>query len=227
MNKYTNNIDMECAFLLDQIRDEVRDTGYMTGRAALTKQVFQAIKQVPRHEFVPAALQHQAYANHPLPIRHGQTISQPYIVALMTELIQPEAEDMVLEIGTGSGYQAAILSRLVKQVYSLEIVETLAEQARERLARLGYENVEVRTGNGHFGWPEHAPYDSILVTAAAPQIPPALIEQLKPGGTLVIPVGNAFSGQELRVVTKDAQGQIEQRTALPVIFVPMIGEPPI
>jgi protein-L-isoaspartate(D-aspartate) O-methyltransferase len=227
MDKHTNNTDLECALLLDQIQDEMRDTGYMTWRAALTKQVFQAIKQVPRHEFVPAALQHQAYANHPLPIGHGQTISQPYIVALMTELIQPEAEDMVLEIGTGSGYQAAILSRLVKQVYSLEIVETLAEQARERLARLGYENVEVRTGNGHFGWPEHAPYDSILVTAAAPQIPPALIEQLKPGGTLVIPVGNAFSGQELRVVTKDAQGQIEQRTALPVIFVPMIGEPPI
>jgi protein-L-isoaspartate(D-aspartate) O-methyltransferase len=226
MDKHTNNTDLECALLLDQIQDEMRDTGYMTWRAALTKQVFQAIKQVPRHEFVPAALQHQAYANHPLPIGHGQTISQPYIVALMTELIQPEAEDMVLEIGTGSGYQAAILSRLVKQVYSLEIVETLAEQARERLARLGYENVEVRTGNGHFGWPEHAPYDSILVTAAAPQIPPALIEQLKPGGTLVIPVGNAFSGQELRVVTKDAQGQIEQRTALPVIFVPMIGEPP-
>jgi protein-L-isoaspartate(D-aspartate) O-methyltransferase len=175
---------------------------------------------------VPAELQPQAYANHPLPIGLGQTISQPYIVALMTELIQPEAEDVVLEIGTGSGYQAAILSRLVKQVYSLEIVETLAEQARERLTRLGYENVEVRTGNGHFGWPEHAPYDAILVTAAAPQLPPALIEQLKPGGTLVIPIGNAFSGQELRVVTKNAQGQIEQRNALPVIFVPMTGEPP-
>jgi protein-L-isoaspartate(D-aspartate) O-methyltransferase len=219
------HFDWELESLLDQIRDEVRDTSYLTGRPALEKRVLQALQQVPRHAFVPDDLQHSAYANHPLPIGFGQTISQPYIVALMTDLIRPQAEDVVLEIGTGSGYQAAILANLVKQVYSLEIVEILAEQARERLQRLGYDNVEVRTGNGHFGWPEHAPYDAIVVTAAAPKIPPALIEQLKPGGTLVIPVGDLYTGQELRVVTKDRRGRIEERNALPVIFVPMTGSP--
>jgi len=215
----------EQEILLDQIRDEVRDTSYLTGRPALEKRVMQALQKVPRHAFVPQDLQHSAYANHPLPIGYGQTISQPYIVALMTDLIRPRAEDVVLEIGTGSGYQAAILASLVKQVYSLEIVEILAEQARERLHRLGYDNVEVRAGNGHFGWPEHAPYDAILVTAAAPWIPPALIEQLKPGGTLVIPVGSHHIGQELRVVSKNAQGRIEERNVLPVIFVPLTGSP--
>lgn len=184
-----------------------------------------ALQHVPRHAFVPEALQHSAYTNHPLPIGHGQTISQPYIVALMSDLIRPRAEDVVLEIGTGSGYQAAVLSRLVKQVYSLEIVASLAEQARERLHQLGYDNVEAAAGNGHFGWPEHAPYDAILVTAAAAEIPPALIAQLKPGGTLVIPIGAPYSGQELRVVTKDPQGRVTEKNALPVIFVPMTGMP--
>jgi protein-L-isoaspartate(D-aspartate) O-methyltransferase len=143
----------------------------------------------------------------------------------MTELIRPRADAIVLEVGTGSGYQAAVLSRLVKQVYTLEIVEALAEQARHRLQRLGYGNVEVSTGNGHSGWPEHAPYDAILVTAAAAGIPPALIEQLKPGGTLVIPVGADYLGQSLLVVYKDEHGKIEERNVLPVVFVPLTGTP--
>jgi protein-L-isoaspartate(D-aspartate) O-methyltransferase len=180
----------------------VRATGYLTGRSALQQRVFDALRGVPRHMFVPDDLQASAYVNHPLPIGHGQTISQPYIVALMSDLIQPRAGDVVLEVGTGSGYQAAILARLVKQVYSLEIIEELAAQARVRLQRLGCDNVEVRAGNGRFGWPEHAPYDSIMVTAAAPRIPPALIEQLKPGGILVMPVGSRYLGQELLVLKR-------------------------
>ena len=209
--------------LLDEIRDEVRDTRELTGRSVLDPRVLEALRGVPRHMFVPDDLQASAYVNHPLPIGHGQTISQPYIVALMSDLIQPRAGDVVLEVGTGSGYQAAILARLVKQVYSLEIIEELAAQARVRLQRLGCDNVEVRTGNGRFGWPEHAPYDSIMVTAAAPRIPPALIEQLKPGGILVMPVGSRYLGQELLVLEKDALGGLEERRVLPVAFVPLTG----
>ena len=209
--------------LLDEIRNEVRATDYLTGRSALQQRVFDALRTVPRHIFVPDELQESAYANHPLPIGYGQTISQPYIVALMTDLIQPGPEDVILEVGTGSGYQAAILSRLVKQVYSLEIIEALAEHARQHLQRLGYDNVEVRTGNGRFGWPEHAPYDAIVVTAAVPEVPPALIEQLKPGATLVIPVGRQHVGQDLLTISKDAQGRTEERRILPVAFVPLTG----
>lgn len=209
--------------LLDEIRDEVRDTRQLTGRPVLDPRVLEALRVVPRHAFVPEELQGSAYANHPLPIGHGQTISQPYIVALMSDLIRPRAGHVVLEVGTGSGYQAAILSRLVKQVYSLEIIEELAEQARVRLQRLGCDNVEVRAGNGRFGWPEHAPYDSIMVTAAAPGIPPALIEQLRPGGILVMPVGSRYLGQELLVLEKDALGGLEERRVLPVAFVPLTG----
>jgi protein-L-isoaspartate(D-aspartate) O-methyltransferase len=209
--------------LLDEIRDEVRDTRELTGRPVLDPRVLEALRGVPRHMFVPDDLQASAYVNHPLPIGHGQTISQPYIVALMSDLIQPRAGDVVLEVGTGSGYQAAILARLVKQVYSLEIIEELAAQARVRLQRLGCDNVEVRAGNGRFGWPEHAPYDSIMVTAAAPRIPPALIEQLKPGGILVMPVGSRYLGQELLVLEKDALGGLEERRVLPVAFVPLTG----
>ena len=209
--------------LLDEIRDEVSDTRELTGRPVLDPRVLDALRGVPRHVFVPDDLQASAYVNHPLPIGHGQTISQPYIVALMSDLIQPRAGDVVLEVGTGSGYQAAILARLVKQVYSLEIIEELAAQARVRLQRLGCDNVEVRAGNGRFGWPEHAPYDSIMVTAAAPRIPPALIEQLKPGGILVMPVGSRYLGQELLVLEKDALGGLEERRVLPVAFVPLTG----
>ncbi|HRF12871.1 MAG: Protein-L-isoaspartate O-methyltransferase [Candidatus Accumulibacter phosphatis] len=215
----------EVDLLLDEIRDEMLATGHLTGCSALEQRVFEVLSAVPRHAFVPEELVDCAYANHPLPIGHGQTISQPYIVALMTELIRPKAEDVILEVGTGSGYQAAILAGLVKQVYSLEIIAELAEQARQRLQRLGYHNVEVRTGNGHFGWPEHAPYDAIVVTAAAARVPPALVEQLKPGGMLVMPVGSRYFGQDLWTIRKDAQGRIAERRVLPVAFVPLTGAP--
>lgn len=210
-------------FLLAEIRQDVWETQQHTGRPALDPRVMDALRQVPRDAFVAPELRHSAYANHPLPIGHGQTISQPYIVALMTDLIQPRAEDVVLEIGTGSGYQAAILSRLVKQVYTVEIVAELAQEARTRLQRLGYDNVEVRTGNGRQGWPQHAPYDAILVAAAAGHIPAALVAQLKPGATLVIPVGGPFAGQDLLLVRKDEHGRIAERRLLPVAFVPLTG----
>ena len=184
----------------------------------------ESFAQVPRHAFVPEALQARAYDNHPLPIGQGQTISQPYIVALMTDLLHPRPEHVVLEIGTGSGYQAAVLAGLVKQVYSVEIVESLACQARERLQRLGYANVAVRVGDGRAGWPEHGPYDGILVAAAAEDIPQALVEQLKPGGCLVIPVGLSHFGQQLRLIRKDANGSLEARNLLPVVFVPLMGD---
>jgi len=213
----------DLSFLLDEIREEVWATRHLTGRPALEERVMEALRQVPRHEFVPEELRHGAYANHPLTIGFGQTISQPYIVALMTDLIRPRVEDVVLEIGTGSGYQAAILARLVKRVYSIEIVEELAAEAGARLQRLGYHNIEVRAGNGRLGWPEHAPYDAILVTAAASRIPSTLIEQLKPGGTLVIPVGAQHAAQDLLVLRKTANGRIEESSVLPVAFVPLTG----
>lgn len=215
------NADLEC--LLDEIREEVSGTSMLTGRPELGQRVMEALRQTPRDEFVPDEFRYRAYDNRPLPIGHGQTISQPYVVALMTDLIQPRPEDVVLEIGTGSGYQAAVLSRLVKRVYSMEIVEELAGQASERLQRLGYDNVEVRAENGRLGWPEHAPYDAILVTAAASQVPPALIDQLKPGGTLVIPVGSRDYAQDLLVITKREDGSVQKRDVLPVVFVPLTG----
>jgi protein-L-isoaspartate(D-aspartate) O-methyltransferase len=213
----------EMQVLLDEIRAEVSETWQYTGRAALSARVLDAFAEVPRHAFLPATLRTAAYINRPLPIGHGQTISQPYIVALMTDLLDPEADDIVLEIGTGSGYQAAVLAKLVKQVYSLEIVAALAEQASERLRSLGYDNVEVRQGDGHAGWPEHAPFDAIIVTAAAAEIPPALIDQLKPGGRFVIPVGNRYSGQDLLLIEKDRHGRVSRKSVLPVIFVPLTG----
>jgi protein-L-isoaspartate(D-aspartate) O-methyltransferase len=211
--------------LLDQIQADYRETAPYTGRALPNERVMQALRAVPRHLFVPTELLSTAYYNRPLPIGHGQTISQPYIVALMTDLIQPNADAVVLEIGTGSGYQAAILGQLVKQVYSVEIIEKLAVQARERLRGLGYLNIEVMAGNGHFGLPEHAPYDAILVTAAAERIPAALIDQLKPGGRLVIPIGGYLGGQSLMLVSKDARGLVDTRNVLPVMFVPLVAEP--
>jgi len=219
----TNDPDLDV--LLDEIRDEVWGTRQLTGRHALERRVVEALRHVPRHEFVANELQAGAYANRPLPIGHGQTISQPYIVALMTDLIQPEPDHVVLEIGTGSGYQAAVLSKLVKQVYSMEIVEELAAEAGERLRRMGCDNVEVRHGNGRLGWPEHAPYDAVLVAAAPRRIPQALIEQLRPGGTLVIPVGPWHAAQDLIVVKKQEDGRVEQRRVLPVAFVPLTGDP--
>ena len=173
------------------------DIGRWYGRQSLDPRVLDAIASVPREAFVPPEEEPYAYANMPLPIGHGQTISQPFIVAVMTDLLQPGAEHIVLEVGTGSGYQAAVLGKLVKQVYSIEVVAALAEQARARLARLGCTNVEVRHGDGYDGWPEHAPFDGIIVTAAAPFVPPPLIQQLKNGGRMVIPVDEGIEGQDL------------------------------
>jgi protein-L-isoaspartate(D-aspartate) O-methyltransferase len=186
--------------------------------------VMRALAEVRRHEFVPPGQRSEAYQNHPLPIGHGQTISQPYIVALMTDQAAVNENDVVLEVGTGSGYQAAILAKLVRQVYSIEIVEPLAQEATERLARLGYENVETRLGDGYYGWEAHAPYDAIIVTAAASHVPPPLIEQLKPGGRMVIPVGGRFTVQYLLLIRKTEQGEIVTRTLSAVRFVPLTGD---
>ncbi len=192
-------------------------------RGVTDEDVLAAMETVPRHEFVPDHLQGQAYADHPLPIGHGQTISQPYIVALMTELLQLSNTDRVLEVGTGSGYQAAILAQIVDEVYTIEIIEPLALQARERLKRLGYTNVHVRHGDGYYGWEEHAPYDAIIVTAAPDHIPQPLIQQLKDGCRLVIPVGPPGGYQTLWQVTKEGD-KIEKRNVTGVLFVPLTGE---
>jgi protein-L-isoaspartate(D-aspartate) O-methyltransferase len=207
--------------MLDDIETEVKLTRHLIGKDALSDRVMDAIKQVPRHKFLPADFRFLAYANGPAPIGSGQTISQPYIVALMTDLLNPKPTDTILEIGTGSGYQTAILSKLVKHVYSLEIIEELSVKARRQLKKMGYTNVTVRTGDGHLGWPEHAPFDGIIVTAAAAYIPEALIDQLGAGARLVIPAGVAYSYQELIVVEKDANGKIESRNVLGVSFVPL------
>lgn len=208
--------------MIDTIVAEARYTAEMTGRSKFSERVMSTLKDVDRKEFVPAHYQQRAYDNGPLPIGYGQTISQPYIVALMTDLLDLTPESVVLEVGTGSGYQAAILSRLAKQVYSLERVCPLAEAARERFARLGYDNIEVRCANGYSGWQETGPFDAIIVTAAASAIPPALVEQLKPGARMVIPVGPAYGYQELMLVTRDAKGKTRTRKILGVAFVPLV-----
>ena len=210
--------------MLDDIEREVRYTHKMIGRNALDPKVMAAMGKVPRNEFVPKSYVDAAFDNGPLPIGHGQTISQPYIVALMTDLLELEADDVVLEIGTGSGYQTAVLSQLCKPVYTIEYVAALADIARARLDKLGYDNIQSMTGNGYDGWPEHAPYDGIIVTAAASHIPKPLIAQLKPGGKLVIPVGRPHLYQELTVVEKDKDGGIDIREVLGVAFVPLQGE---
>jgi protein-L-isoaspartate(D-aspartate) O-methyltransferase len=207
--------------MLEAIERSVRDSAEYTGRSELSDKVMGAMASVPREEFVLPEYRHLAYLNRPLPIAAGQTISQPLIVALMTELLEPQPDDVILEVGTGSGYQAAVLAGLVKQVYSIEIVPELAESAARVLSRLGYANVTVRAGDGYAGWPEHAPFDGIIVTAAAEQLPPPLLEQLKPGGKLVIPVGEHNGFQELLVVEVDESGEINRETVLPVAFVPL------
>ncbi len=212
--------------MMQDIEREVGYTASLTGRHALDPRVMDAMKRVPRHEFVPADAQDYAYEDGPLSIGHGQTISQPFIVALMTDLLNPEPDHVVLEVGTGSGYQAAILSLLVKQVYSTEIVEPLAIAARKRLQRLGYANVEVSAADGYHGWIENAPYDGIVVTAAAPTVPGPLVEQLKPGGRLVIPVGLPYSYQELMLVEKSEDNTVHTKDILGVAFVPLTGKHP-
>jgi protein-L-isoaspartate(D-aspartate) O-methyltransferase len=213
----------ERARMIDTIVEHVRETSDYLGRETLDPKVIKAMSTVPRQEFVPEKLRDHAYENRPLPIGHGQTISQPYIVAIMTDLLELEPDDQVLEIGTGSGYQAAILASLVDNVYTIEIIEPLGESARRRLQRLGFDEVDVRIGDGYYGWPEHAPYDAIVVTAAASHIPPPLIRQLKAGGRMVIPVGGHFMTQQLLLVTKSEEGQVRTRQLLPVAFVPLTG----
>jgi len=188
--------------------------------------VLSAIRAVPRHLFVPEEYRNLAYQDRPLPIGHGQTISQPYIVAVMTELLQLAPEHTVLEVGTGSGYQAAVLAEIVRQVYTMEIVGSLAAAARERLAALGYDNVEIRTGDGYLGWPEHAPFDAIITTAAPKKIPDALVDQLKAGGRMVIPIGPVWRTQKLVLVDKNADESIARHDMMSVGFVPMIRDKP-
>jgi protein-L-isoaspartate(D-aspartate) O-methyltransferase len=191
-------------------------------RGVKNKKVLDAMNSVPRHLFVPEGYRRGSYFDQPLPIGLGQTISQPYIVALMTEMLDVDNDDIVLEIGTGSGYQAAVLSTIVKKLYTIEIVEELGLQAAERLKSLGYDNVKVKISDGGLGWPEKAPFDAIMVTAAAPKIPEPLIKQLKPGGRMVIPVDNNFYSQDLLIVEKDEDGNIETRNTIPVRFVPLV-----
>lgn len=209
--------------MVEEIVAEARDTADYTGRAAFDPRVMAAMARVPRHEFVPPGEESYAYVNNALPIGHGQTISQPYIVALMTDLLDPQPTHKVLEVGTGSGYQAAVLAELVQQVYSIEVIPELAAEARDRLARLGYDNVTVRAGDGYAGWPEEAPFDGIIVTAAAGAVPKPLLAQLRNGGRMVIPVGSRL-GQNLILIEKSAAGAISESNLLPVAFVPLVSD---
>jgi protein-L-isoaspartate(D-aspartate) O-methyltransferase len=212
----------ERARMLGEIDAMYAETRAETGLAAMAPRVRAALGKVERHRLVPPDQAHLAYGNHPLPIGHGQTISQPYIVALSTDLLAPQPHHVVLEVGTGSGYQAAVLAEIVKQVYTIEIVEPLGREAEKNLKALGYRNVEVRVGDGYKGWPEKAPFDAIVVTAAAPQIPQALIDQLKPGGRMVIPVGDRWELQYLMLLVRNADGSLERKKVLPVRFVPLV-----
>jgi protein-L-isoaspartate(D-aspartate) O-methyltransferase len=206
----------------EMVRTQIAPDRWGDATGVRDPRVLQALRDVPRHLFVPPDMAPSAYEDRPLPIGHGQTISQPYIVAKMTEVVEPKAGDRALEIGTGSGYQAAVLAKLVAEVYTIEIVEPLGVEARERLRALGYRNVTVRIGDGYAGWPEKASFDVIVVTAAPPEIPPKLVEQLKPGGRMVLPVGRQFEAQSLLLITKDAAGAIHRRHLMPVAFVPMV-----
>ncbi|MDP1653533.1 MAG: protein-L-isoaspartate O-methyltransferase [Rhodocyclaceae bacterium] len=231
--------------MVDEVAAMAQAFGAGAGRGTLDPRVLAALGRVPRHEFVSGALRFSAYANRPLPIGHGQTISQPYIVAVMTDLLKvgaggtasagtpresgtasagaPRESGTALEIGTGSGYQAAVLAELGVKVWSIEIVEPLAKEATERLRRLGYANVATKFGDGYHGWPEHGPFDAIVVTAAASHVPPPLVRQLKPGGRMVIPVGASFQTQQLLLVEKRADGTVSTRQMMPVRFVPLTG----
>lgn len=210
--------------MIREIEADVRETARYLGKDTLDERVLEALGRVPRHELVEASHGVRAYANRPLPIGEGQTISQPYIVAVMTDLLAPEPGDRILEVGTGSGYQAAVLAELVAEVYTVEIVESLAREARRRLEALGYENVHFRVGDGGAGWPEAAPFDGIVVTAASTRVPDPLVEQLAVGGRIVLPLGDSARGEILTVLTKNEDGSLERREVLPVRFVPLTGE---
>ena len=208
--------------MLMEIAAETIYVSARIGKAALGAAAMEAVGKVPRHDFVPVELQPYAYANVPLPIGFDKTISQPFIVALMTDLLDLRPQDRVLEIGTGMGYQAAVLAELVDKVYSVEIVEELAHEAKLRLGRQGYKNIEFKLGNGYYGWPEHAPFDKIMVCAAPDLIPGALLQQLKPGGKMAIPTGIA-GAQQLLLVEKDAAGAVSTKEILPVRFAQLEG----
>jgi protein-L-isoaspartate(D-aspartate) O-methyltransferase len=213
----------------EMVRTQISSLRWNGSQSVRDSRVLDSMRKTPRHRFVPGELEAYSYDDRPLPIGYGQTISQPYIVAKMTELLEPKGEHRVLEIGTGSGYQAAVLSPLVAQVYSIEIIEPLGTAARRRLDSLGYKNIEVHVGDGYFGWPDKGPFDGIIVTAAANHIPPPLVEQLKPGGRMVIPVGNPFQTQTLMLVTKGSKGphDLQVRNLMPVAFVPLVGGPKV
>ena len=209
--------------LMREIAADARVTARWTGRPGFAERTMEAMASVPRHRFVPFIRRWAAYRNRPLPIGYGQTISQPYIVALMTDLLDLEGGEKVLEVGTGSGYQAAVLAAAGARVFTIEIIEPLAEQAAERLPELGYGTVSLRSGDGYYGWPEQAPFDAIIITAAASHVPPPLVRQLKPGGRLIIPVGPRFMTQQLVLVEKDAAGKVTTHQLLAVAFVPLTG----
>ena len=210
--------------LIEIIKQEVIITSKYLKKDKLDKRVIDALSSVQRHKFVPVNMHLSAYKNRPLPIGHGQTISQPYIVAIMTDLLNLKPPHKVLEIGTGSGYQAAILAKIVKEVYSIEVIEPLALEAKKRLKSLGYKNIKTRIADGYYGWKEHGPYDAIIVTAAAGHIPPSLLKQLKPGGKMIIPVGNFMFVQQLILIQKDQIGDMTIRQIMPVRFVPLTGK---
>ena len=209
--------------MVSDVAAMARSTASEIGRDRFSEPVLRALGNVPRHRFVPGAAVDAAYRNSPLPIGQGQTISQPYIVALSTELIEAQARHVVLEVGTGSGYQAAVLAEIVERVYSIEVVESLGREAADRLVALGYRNVEVRIGDGYQGWPQKGPFDAIVVAAAAPEVPAPLLQQLKPGGRMVIPVDRHPGGQDLLLIEKSADGSIRKRAVIPVRFVPLTG----
>jgi protein-L-isoaspartate(D-aspartate) O-methyltransferase len=212
--------------MLEDIKQETVATAFLTGRKTLSPEVMEAMAKVPREQFVAPGMQSMAFDNGPLPIGYGQTISQPFIVALMSDLLGAQRTHTILEIGTGSGYQTAILSHLAAQVYTVEVIDDLSSEAAARFARLHYRNIHVKTGNGYDGWPEQGPYDGIIVTAAAPYIPEPLIEQLKTGGRLVIPVGRPYAHQELTVLEKQPQGLDNKISKiLDVAFVPLVDVP--
>ena len=219
-----DDVDAQRRQMVEEIAALARETAAETGKPILDARVIAVLGKVPRHRFVPADQQRAAYKNRPLPIGYGQTISQPYIVALMTDLMNVRPEHRVLEIGTGSGYQAAILAELVQAVCTIEIIEPLARQAEERLRGLGYARARTRIGDGYYGWEDCGPFDAIIVTAAANHVPPPLIQQLKPGGRMVIPVGAPFLAQHLMLVEKNRDGTIVTRQVLPVQFVPLTGK---
>ena len=218
-------VDARRARMITAIEQMARDTASETGRGVLDERVLAALRKVDRHRFMPQSQFADAYENRPLPIGNGQTISQPYIVALMTDLLQVGPGDKVLEIGTGSGYQAAVLAELVRAVHTIEIVEPLGRAAARTLLAAGYRNVHPRIGDGYAGWPEEAPFDGIIVTAAAPYVPQPLVDQLKAGGRLVIPLGKRDGVQSLTVVEKDARGAVTRRKVLDVRFVPLTRKP--